>query len=546
MRPNRGVAAGDRLPLTRHIHHAQRILGEIILAAALCALLLPAGAAGFLPRQFAAPVALGAPLPAQANLSISLFSPSSGQGPVGAKLTVGGSAGGNSQVAIGAASSAANCANPTAGSSTGWITTFGSAPQGSDGNYSFSFTWPSSLTAGTPYALCAVAAPGGQPANSGGVPASQPYTVRSAQPPTLSLSSSTVQVGQPFTITGNNFFGMPTINISINSVFYQSVQPDGNGSFIVTVTPTAAQAGNTNILAQSPSEGNSAPVLTATAQITVLGAPTVTPDPTPSPSPSVEATSTAVNSGGVGGSTSTSSGGGGGLIIVLIIAILLVLAVIGGAITFLVLRRRGDGGSAYPGGPGGPGSGGDWGGYPGRGTGPVPQYGYGQSATGQFGAAGSYGPTGAYPQPDPYASQQMGGVANWDDAPPMGGGAGWDDPGGSAPGPDWQPRPMSGSQRRYDDPSYPPYTAPGQAPDPYGGYPPPDPWASTQGGYGEPPRGSAPPGRGNTGYPPNPSRRPPPDDPWNTGDDEQGGGWNPGPRGGTRGPGGTNPTNQGW
>jgi hypothetical protein len=106
---------------------------------------------------------------------------------------------------------------------------------------------------------------------------------------------------------------------------------------------------------------------------------------------------------------------------------------------------------------------------------------------------------------------------------------------------------MSGSQRRYDDPSYPPYTAPGQAPqDPYGGYPPPDPWASTQGGYGEPPRGNAPPGRGSTGYPPNPARRPPPDDPWNTGGDDQGDDWNRGPGGGTRGPGGTNPTNQGW
>lgn len=548
MRPNRDVAAGGERLLIRTRRLALRGLNSIVLAGALCALLLLAGAAGLLSRQFAAPFALAAPFPAQPPQNVSLVSPSSGQGPVGAKLTVQGSDWTSSIVTVGIATSTANCANPTAGSDSGWIYTVPAAVGTTNGSFTFSFTWPASLTAGSPYYLCA--APGSQPPNGSGVPSQQTFTVRSSQPPTLSLSSSTVQVGQPFTITGNNFYGVPSVTISINNVFNQSATPDSNGSFIVTVTPTAGQAGNANILAQSPPEGNNPPVLTAVAQITVLGAPTVTPDPSPSPSPSpsVDTTSTAASSGGTLGTTSTDSGGGGGLIIALIIAILLVLAAIAGAVTFLVLRRRGGPGREFPGGPGsgGPGGpGGDWGGYsgPGRGTGPVPQF--GQTATGRYSATGAYGPTGYYPQPDPYASQQVGGVAQWDDAPQTGGVAAWDDREESVPGPDWQPRPMSNNRRRYDDPSYPSYAAPDEPPvDPYGGvptaggYPPPDPWGGATGGYTNPPPGYVPPGRA-TGYPPNPAHGQPPDDSYQNDD------WNPG-GGGGRGPSGTNPANQGW
>jgi len=537
MRPGWYMRAhGRRTPVPAWCD-AQRICRAVILVLGVYALLLLAGATGLLPRQFAARTALAASAVPQPIGTVALISPSSEQGPVGAELTVQGSGWSTSQaqIAIGAATSRANCANPNAGGSTGWVAILATAPL-SGGSFNQSFTWPASLSASSPYNLCAAPSSAGQPTSGGGVPAQQTFTVRSAQPPTLSLSSSAVEVGQPFTITGNNFYGVSSIKISINNVFNQSVQPDGGGSFIVTVTPTAGQAGDANILAQSPPEGNAPPVLTATAQITVLGAATVTPAATssPSPSPAVESTSTAANSGGTLGGSS-SSGGGGGLVIVLIIAILLVLALIAGAVVFLMLRRRGGPGTEFPGGQGGPG-GGDWGGYsgPGRGTGPVPQY--GQSAPGNYGTTNVYGASGFHPQQNTYPGQQVGGVSQWDNAPPEGGAAHWDLPDDSAPGPDWQPRPMSGNRRQYEDPSYPPYGAPDQTPvDPYnppatGPSAPPDPWSGTAGGYDNS-TGYPPPGRG--GYPPNPARPQRPD-----------GSGNPG--GDTRGPGGTNPANQDW
>ncbi|MGH2514591.1 MAG: hypothetical protein ACRDHP_02960, partial [Ktedonobacterales bacterium] len=255
MRPTQGLAAA-RAPLRARVAlHARRVASASILAAGLCVLLLLAGAAGLLPRHVAAATAFAAPFPIQPNASISLVSPSSGKGPVGATLTVQGSGWTANQVAIGAASSAAGCVSPNAGGGNGWLATLATASV-SNGAFNQSFTWPSTLSTSATYALCAISALGGQPAATGGVAAAQTYTVRSSQPPTLSLSSSTVQVGQPFTITGSNFYGMPTINISINTVFNQSVSPDGSGSFIVTVTPTASQAGNANILAQSPPEGS--------------------------------------------------------------------------------------------------------------------------------------------------------------------------------------------------------------------------------------------------------------------------------------------------
>lgn len=553
MRPNWSVGAGGRNLFTRTIRrtmrHSRQLYAALILAMGLSALLLLTAVAGLAPNQSIAAAApdLSPTATPPTNSTLSLVSPSSGQGPVGATVTLQGSGWPSGQVGVGLAPSAEACTTP----STGWTNYFQTFSVGADGAFTYSFTWPAGVDASSPYYLCAAA--GGQSASSGGIAAQQTYTVRSSQPPTLSLSSSNVEVGQPFTITGSSFYGEPTVNISINNVFNQAAHPDGNGSFIVTVTPTASQAGNASILAQSPAENGGKPVLTAAAQISVLGAPTVTP--APSPTPTVAPTSTSASSGGtLGGGNSGGSGGDNtGLIIGLIVAIVLVLLLIGGAITFLVLRRRG-GGQEFPGGPAGPGGpGGGWGGYPGSGgTGPVPQYGQGNS--GHFGAAGAggYGGSGFYPEQGAYPGSgvQIGGVAQWDDAPTaggmggIGGGASWGAPEESAPGPDWQPRPMSGSRSRYDDPSYPPYPAQEEAPvDPYGAtgpgaYPPPDPWSSGTSGFSGPTQGYPQPGRG-TGYPPpNPPRRQPPENNWN-GED-----WNQG--GDTRGSGGTNPTNQGW
>lgn len=519
---------GRRLA-TRIGHHALRALAAVVLTVGLSALLMLADATGLLPRQFAAPSARGSHFLPQGNNTIALLSPSSGQGPVGAEITVQGSQWTDAEVAIGAASSAANCANPTAGSASGWVASFGTTTQITGGSFTFSFPWPASLSSGGPYTLCA--APSGQ-SNATGISSSpQTYTVRSAQPPALTLSSSTVQVGQPFTITGSSFYGAPTVTVTVNGTKIHSVQPDGNGSFVVSYTPTVAQVGDDSIQAQSPPEGNAPPVLTASAQIIVSDAPTVTPSPTPSPTPTIEPTATGAVSGQVSGNPPSSGGGGGGLIIALVIAILLLLALLAGIAVFLIMRRRGGPGSDYPGGPGGPG---DWGGYPGpgRGTGPVPQY--GQTAPGRYGATNFYGPGTPYPAQDTYpgAGPQMGGVSQWGNASQAGGVFQWDDPGDSAPGPDWQPRPMSG--RQYEDSGYPTYQPPQDAPA-SGASGPPDPWGGTTTGYSGPPQRPTPPRSA-------PQRQ---DNGWDDGDpDQPATDWNP--RGGTRGPGGTNPTNGGW
>jgi len=156
--------------------------------------------------------------------------------------------------------------------------------------------------------------------------------------------------------------------------------------------------------------------------------------------------------------------------VVLIVAAILAVLLIVGLVAFLMLRGRGAGGSAmgYPGAVSGPGG---YGGY--GASGPMGRYGAGQTGytTGRIGVP----ETGTFD-----TGPKVGAVAQWEEDP--------------RPGPDWQPRPMSGNRRSYDETPVPPYAndypttassywddQPGQASRPDYNQPetsaPPDPWA---------------------------------------------------------------------
>lgn len=502
---------------------AARMAAVALLTGFVCLLGMLLQATQAAPRLFAAPLARAASNP-DASGSLTLVSPSSGQGPVGAHVTVSGSGWSGGSVAVGAAQSAANCA-----SGTTWAATF-TTQAASGGSFTATFTWPSSLSSGT-YALCAAPAQGNGPAAAGGV-AGQTYTVKSPQPPALTLSTFNAKVGQTVTINGANFVGVSNVNISIvqndASTLITTVSPDGNGNFATQYQPNPNNVGSAKITASSEPDGNAPPALTAQASLVVGAAPTATPSPSPSPSPSPTAEATPTSA--VVTPPPNKQSGGGGLIILLIVGIVLSLLVIIGAVAFLLLRQRGGPEQqGYPGGQGGPGGG--YGGYGGTGTG------YGPAQTGRYSTSGTYGRSGMYDVPEPYNGPQVGGVAQWDEPEPQ-------------PGADWQPRPMSGARSRYDDPNYAPYpttgyptsgypqgggpgeSVPAPVPDYYG---PPDPWANTTGAYGGDAWGNnpPPPASGSTRYggpPPERGQGQGPRDPrqqQNGGWDD--GGWNAGP-----------------
>ena len=399
--------------------------------------------------------------------TVTIVSPSSGQGPVGATVTVNGSGWvGASQVSIGVATSTTACAN------TGtWSATVGQAAPASDGSFTKSFIWPAALGKNAnPYYVCA-----GE-ASLVYVASTNTYTVLSNQPPVLTLSTLDIQAGKPVTITGSNFYGAPSgnsIRVSINGNLVQSVAADGQGTFAVTYTTAPRDVGNATVTASSPSEGGAPPALTASASLVVQAAPTVTATVSASPSASVAVTPTVAQTVTVGGSAASNGGSSpgnsssNGLLLGLVIASIIALAVIAGLIAFVIMRRRNGSAPAYldP-----------YSGYAGSGYNSGPQH-YGPG-TDRYNALPPFARSGPYDVTDPIAHGSLGGVSQWDEPDPT-------------PGPDWQPRPMSGRRDPVtggyfdDQETYLPPTGV-RSPAGPGAFGPADPWA-TDDGYGLPP-----------------------------------------------------------
>lgn len=415
----------------------------------------------------ATPSATSTPAPVNPG-TFSLVSPSSGQGPVGAHVTVSGGNWTNGQVMIGAAQPGSQCGAPSS-----WSTKFGNSQPDGSGNFSFTLVWPTSLASvNSQYDICV---------NYAGTPTATtpyvPYTVLSSSSPVLSFSASSVQVGQSVTISGANYFGASSILLQASVAggaprTLATETAGSDGTFSYTYQPLALDTGTVTISADSTREGNADPALQATAQITVGAAPTATA--------TLQPTATAAAQTHASAPPSDTSNGPNALIIVLVVIILLVLVATAGVIVYMVMRRRneppdGDDGNGYP----------PDGGYGGTGRVPATVPGYGDhdpfAVPGQYGrggAGGGYAPTPT----ETMRGAGMGGVAQWDEAD-------------RGPGPDWQPRPMTGIRRTGEpEEGFSQYPGASSAFDGFtredqaqGMRPPADPWAGATSGYPQQP-----------------------------------------------------------
>ena len=348
--------------------------------------------------------------------SITLVSPSSAQGPVGAHVTIQGSNfTGTSQSLFGSS-------QPDCSQSSGTLTTV----KPSAGSFITTFVWPPSFPVGI-YYICA----------AGMSSSTAVYQVLTSEPPVLSLSTLSIEVGQPLTIQGRNFAGLatgaivsltergsqgggggqPPITLPVTGVV------DNNGNFTLTWTVQGPATGTVTISAYADSESSSPAVLQASATVTIQPAATATI----LASPSTQATTI----GGAGTTSSTPTNNSAGsvvLIILLVTGIILAILAIVGIVIYLTIRRRGTQ------------------------TGQAPAPGY--NGYNGYGNYGSYGDTtiqssSQYPARVPGGEYSGAGQYGW--PPATGQVSQWDDV-DSQPGPDWQPRPMSGYYPNYNDP----------------------------------------------------------------------------------------------
>src|SRR5262249_1273942 len=204
----------------------------------------------------ATPTATPTPSPTPLPLALTLVSPASGRGPVGAHVTVKGKHFvGTSAVLCGSVE--ANCSNQQQALATVQV-------QG-DGTIPGTLLWPTAIKFGT-YYICTAGLDSGAPG----------FQVLSDGPPTLSLSTQTIQLGQQLTINGRNFVGLPSgtqivltaLDVGGAPTSLPSASVSDNGAFVVTWT-TAGSTGTITILASSPQEGAADAVLQARASLVI-------------------------------------------------------------------------------------------------------------------------------------------------------------------------------------------------------------------------------------------------------------------------------------
>jgi hypothetical protein len=353
------------------------------------------------------PTPTDTPVPPTATLvpapTLALVSPSSGQGPVGARITLSGARWSVSTVTIGAALAAGSC-----GAQASWEQTIGFVAPRATGALDYSFTWPAALPpTSAPYAVCALA--------TGLAPASVMYQVRSALPPTLSLSIAVVAPEHSVTISGANFFGASSVDVNLidptnvkRSLGKQTPAADGSFSFVYT--PKTSELGLVMVTATSPPEGGALPALEASVTVNVQSAltPTVAPSPTATPLPAPTNTPVAIIA---------PSRPGLDLRAGLVVALTLALLALAGSAFVIFFRLRAE-----------------------RQREEEAQ----RMRTRRLPiAAGRFGDLDSDTDPSMLASGTHGATPRFaaDDA-------GWGDD--DSPGPDWQPRPMTGYGPAYD------------------------------------------------------------------------------------------------
>lgn len=385
--------------------------------------------------------------------TLTVVSPSSETGPVGAKVTIAGD-NWSGTVNVGAVLSPGDCSNKS-----GWAKSFGSPKANGSHHLSFSFTWPSSLNqTSTPYSICAT--------NSSGT-ASVNYQVASPTAPVIAFSVDSAQVGVLLTINGSNFLGAGPITISAqgptgDARLVTTVTPLDNGTFSVPFTPTVRDVGSVTIRAASASEGGAPAAISTSSKLQVVAAPTATATLGPTP--------TTASSVGPGVPTSNNGDNSAATVVLIVVGILFALLAIGGVGVFLLVRQRGVPGGPDGGDPAFYGPGSQPGGYD-----PYAPTAYGATPPSGYPSGGQYGRSGFGSMPGAYpGGSQAGGVASWDDADD----APTEEDAG--PGPDWHPRPMTGHYRAPDASDYRTgQYGPGTVdPRDAAGFAPPDPWAN--------------------------------------------------------------------
>jgi hypothetical protein len=401
--------------------------------------------------------------------TLTLAVPSSGQGPVGAHITVIGSNWATADVLVGVAAPGAACSDPSS-----WVQTFNRVRPQADSSIVFTFDWPNTLTStGGSYSICA--------SSNAGV-ASVAYQLASLSSPTLTLNPPTTNAGSIVAVSGANFVGSGSVTLSVTNAQGKThelttLSPNGSGGFDLSYQPRPTDLGDVTLRAFTSAPQGMRPALDVTAMLHVDAALTPTPGVTP--------TVPVVTQPTRGNSDSTLV-----VILVVVAAILLALLVTGSVLFFMMRNRKKpeDGSDFAPGyfGGSGPGYG-----RPGNiysdmyqdngygGMGNMGNPGWDAPTQGLF----TYHESGYAPQP---------GYEN--DA------GGW--PESDEPDPDWRPRPMTGQWHAPEDYNDAPYGT-------YGGsanHPPPDPWANPEDSYGQPgqPRGTdqSYDGTSRGGYPP--------------------------------------------
>lgn len=217
----------------------------------------------------------------------------------------------------------------------------------SSGNFEYSFTWPAAASSGN-YSICAYNTVDGLPA---GNIDDGPFDVLSSTPPSVSVSRSSVAVGQSITVTGKHWTPPQDVNVYIatcadcggpivvTGVAHSSGLNTGTFSITFTIPANAARgkyvAGATahsGVLDVGPAGAK--PVTIVAAAATATPQPTATAAATPSVSTTV---------GGAGSSSGGTAGGLSGVSpLVLILAgvgvLLLLLAMV---LLIVLLVRRG-------------------------------------------------------------------------------------------------------------------------------------------------------------------------------------------------------------
>lgn len=432
--------------------------------------------------------------------TLTMAVPSSGQGPIGAHITLIGSNWGTSDVLVGAAPPGGTCADPN-----NWAQTFNHVRPGSDQRITLAFDWPSSLsTIGGAYSICAT--------NSAGS-ASVDYQLLSLSAPTLAVDPQKTNAGAEVTVTGTNFAGSGNVTLTVTDGQGATRQlgptlTPNNGSFEVKYKPLTKDVGDVTLRAFTSAPQGMRPALDANIKLHVDEALT----------PTVGVTPTVV-------AAAPPSGGGNSslVLIVVVVAIgLLALLTVAGVIVFFVMRNRNNpaGGAAASEhfGASGPGYGKPGNVY----TSLYQDGGYGDPN--YMGNPGWDAPTqdhfpaydqGGYPSQTGYGS----GIGGW--------------PESDEPDPNWRPRPMTGQWRQHDE-----------SPDASYQGAPQDPWGTPDDSNNRPgqPYG----GSSRGGYPPRPSGKYPPSGSRNRDTGNRPGRGSSGPGGGPRDSRGQPPDNDNW